>query len=68
MVLYLESTQYLEGVTQGYGVQIHIHEPGTLPDPFESGFLVPAAMETNIGLKMASIASLHVNSLPNEKF
>ena len=51
MLLYLETGEYQYGITQGYGIRVQIHEPGSIPQPEEEGYFVPASMETSIGLK-----------------
>ncbi|CAL1541410.1 unnamed protein product, partial [Lymnaea stagnalis] len=51
MILYLETNEYLEGITSGKGAQVVIHEQGTLPFPDDEGIAVTAGEQTMIGLK-----------------
>ncbi|XP_045160381.2 amiloride-sensitive sodium channel subunit beta-like [Mercenaria mercenaria] len=55
LVFYLEVTEYLKGITTGYGARMQIHEQRTYPFPAEEGLYIPASMETDIGLRMISI-------------
>ncbi|WAR23025.1 SCNuncharacterized [Mya arenaria] len=55
MQLYLESSEYLSGVTTGYGARLLLHEPDSYPYPAHEGIFIPASMETSIGLKMTYI-------------
>jgi hypothetical protein len=54
LVFYLEVTEYLKGLTTGYGARIQIHEQRTYPFPAEEGLFIPASMETDIGLRMVN--------------
>ncbi|XP_060578291.1 amiloride-sensitive sodium channel subunit alpha-like [Ruditapes philippinarum] len=56
MKFYLETEEYLKGLTTGYGARIQIHEQRTYPFPTEEGLFIPASMETDIGLRMRSIS------------
>jgi len=42
-------------MSTGYGTRIQIHQPGTFPFPAQEGIFIPAAMETDIGLKLVFI-------------
>ncbi|XP_052255006.1 amiloride-sensitive sodium channel subunit beta-like [Dreissena polymorpha] len=59
LVLYMESMEYLQGITTGYGARIQVHEPGTYPYPVHEGMHVPASMETSIGLKLVTVERLN---------
>ena len=52
MVLYLQTNEFLKGLTNGYGIRMTLQRPQTYPFPYDQGIFVPAAMETSIGLKM----------------
>ncbi|WAR23026.1 SCNuncharacterized [Mya arenaria] len=52
LLWYLESSEYLSGVTTGYGARLLLHEPDSYPYPAQEGIFIPASMETSIGLKM----------------
>ncbi|XP_052775053.1 amiloride-sensitive sodium channel subunit beta-2-like [Mya arenaria] len=56
LLWYLESSEYLSGVTTGYGARLLLHEPDSYPYPAQEGIFIPASMETSIGLKMTFIA------------
>ncbi|XP_033738766.1 amiloride-sensitive sodium channel subunit alpha-like [Pecten maximus] len=58
MILFLDTPEYIHGITDGYGARVAIHDPGTIPHPAQEGFFVPAAFETSIGLKMVSVTRL----------
>ncbi|XP_060084231.1 uncharacterized protein LOC132563490 [Ylistrum balloti] len=58
MILFLDTPEYIHGITDGYGARVVIHEPDTIPYPAEDGFFVPAAFETSIGLKLVSMSRL----------
>ena len=63
MVLNLQTKDYLDGITHGYGARIQIHNYGAYPDPYQDGFSVPASMETSIGLKQVVLSILNHISL-----
>ena len=50
MILFLQTNEFLEGLTSGYGIKLVIHYPGTKPLPDDEGLFISAATETNIGL------------------
>ena len=54
LVLYMETTEYLSGISNGFGARLTIHAPNTLPLPSEEGMFIPSSMETSIGMKMVS--------------
>ncbi|CAL1540639.1 unnamed protein product [Lymnaea stagnalis] len=58
MILYLETNEYLEGITSGKGAQVVIHELGTLPFPDDEGIAVTAGEQTMIGLRQMQITRL----------
>ena len=57
MILNLEISQYLEGLTTGSGVRLLIHQRGTFPFPEHEGIYVPSGMESNVALKL--VITLH---------
>ena len=57
LVLYMESTEYIPGVSNGYGARLTVSEPGTHPYPFDEGLDISSSMETSIGLKMVTLAT-----------
>ena len=52
MVLFLNTKEYLAGITNGYGLRLLVHHGDTFPFPYDEGIFIPAAMETNIGLRL----------------
>ncbi|RUS89427.1 hypothetical protein EGW08_002800, partial [Elysia chlorotica] len=58
MYLFSEDEEYLHGITNSMGFQIHIHNLGELPNPYSEGLSVSAGMETFIGLKKVNIERL----------
>ena len=58
LVLFLESEEYLRGVTQGTGIQVIIHPHKTLPFPEEDGIAIMAGTETNIALRRVGWTNL----------
>ncbi|XP_070194182.1 uncharacterized protein [Littorina saxatilis] len=58
LVVFLESEEYLRGVTMGTGVQVIIHPHNTMPFPEEDGIAIMAGTETNIALRRLNINRL----------
>ncbi|XP_021365048.1 amiloride-sensitive sodium channel subunit gamma-like isoform X1 [Mizuhopecten yessoensis] len=55
LVLDVNYRDYLKGITQGYGLRVDIHSPGTIPDPHRNGFYISTAFETDISLEVLDI-------------
>ncbi|GFS14870.1 amiloride-sensitive sodium channel subunit gamma [Elysia marginata] len=55
LYLFMEDDEYLHGITNSMGYQVHIHNIGELPNPYSEGLSVSAGMETFIGLKKVNI-------------
>lgn len=51
VLLYLQTADFIDGITNGFGAKVVIHEPGTSPLPDDEGAFVFAAGETDISLK-----------------
>ena len=51
----METTQYIPGISNGYGARLTVSEPGTFPFPFDEGLDISSSMETSIGLKMVTV-------------
>ncbi|RUS76493.1 hypothetical protein EGW08_015747, partial [Elysia chlorotica] len=49
--LFLETDDYIPGIATSKGVQVVVHDQGTLPFPEEDGMAVQAGTETFIGLR-----------------
>ncbi|KAL4236499.1 hypothetical protein ACF0H5_004885 [Mactra antiquata] len=58
VILFLETNEYLRGLTTGFGTRVVVQERNTYPFPSHEGMFIPASMETDIGLKMQSITRL----------
>ncbi|KAL3869755.1 hypothetical protein ACJMK2_042396 [Sinanodonta woodiana] len=58
ITLNLENWEILEGVSQGYGARLVVHEPGTIPFPSTEGIFISSFFETNIGLRMVAVSRL----------
>ncbi|XP_005111319.1 acid-sensing ion channel 1 [Aplysia californica] len=51
LILFLETDDYLHGLTNGKGLQLVVHEQGTLAYPDEQGIAIDAGTHTLIGLR-----------------
>ncbi|XP_060077030.1 amiloride-sensitive sodium channel subunit alpha-like [Ylistrum balloti] len=58
LTLYLETHEYLPGVTDGYGLRVTLHAPNTVPFPEETGFFIPGGQESSIALKQTKITRI----------
>ncbi|KAK3580991.1 hypothetical protein CHS0354_007025, partial [Potamilus streckersoni] len=58
LTLNLQNWEFLEGVSQGYGARLVVHEPGTIPFPSTEGIFISSSFETNIGLRMVAVSRL----------
>ncbi|XP_033737363.1 degenerin unc-8-like [Pecten maximus] len=58
LTLYLETFEYLPGVTDGYGIRVTLHAPNTVPFPEESGSFLPGGQESSIALKQTKISRI----------
>ncbi|KAK3790663.1 hypothetical protein RRG08_048787 [Elysia crispata] len=56
--LFLETDDYVPGIANSKGIQVVIHDQGTLPFPEEDGMAVKAGTETFIGLRRVEISRL----------
>ncbi|GFR83374.1 amiloride-sensitive sodium channel subunit gamma [Elysia marginata] len=56
--LFLETDDYVPGVANSKGVQVIIHDQGTLPFPEDEGVAVAAGTETFIGLRRVEVSRL----------
>lgn len=52
--LYLQTDEFVDGLTNGYGVKVVVHDRGTKPLPDDEGVFVPSASETNIALRQVN--------------
>ncbi|XP_035828247.1 amiloride-sensitive sodium channel subunit gamma-2 [Aplysia californica] len=55
LMFFIEDNEYLSGITSSLGFQVHVHAPGSVPNPYEEGLSVSAGMETFVGLKQVNI-------------
>ncbi|KAH9491440.1 hypothetical protein Btru_032187 [Bulinus truncatus] len=58
LTFYLETEEYIPGISNGKGMQIVIHEQGTIPFPKDEGLAVSAGFQTFIGLRMIEVSRL----------
>ncbi|CAL1541413.1 unnamed protein product, partial [Lymnaea stagnalis] len=58
LVLFLETREYLEGITTGRGIHVVIHEQKTMPFPDNEGIAIAPATQTIIGMKQVQIERL----------
>ncbi|KAK3084021.1 hypothetical protein FSP39_006902 [Pinctada imbricata] len=56
IILYMELEEYLEGISQGYGVRVVIHERKSFPFPADRGIYLAPSFESHIGLKLTNIS------------
>lgn len=52
LIFYTQNDEFLEGISQGYGMRLQIHEPGTFPMPDQEGIFLSSSFETHIGLRL----------------
>ncbi|KAK3096142.1 hypothetical protein FSP39_023666 [Pinctada imbricata] len=55
LILLTENSEYLRGITDGYGARVVVHPQGTFPYPHDQGFFISTATETNVALRLVSI-------------
>lgn len=55
LTVFLESDEYLRGMTTGTGIHVVIHPHHTMPFPQENGLAIMAGTETNIALKLVGL-------------
>lgn len=60
IILFMENSEYIGGMTQGYGARVTINDQLTFPFPADEGFFVSSAFETHIGLKQVVWTHVHV--------
>ncbi|KAL3869753.1 hypothetical protein ACJMK2_042394, partial [Sinanodonta woodiana] len=58
LTLNLQNWEILEGVSEGYGARLVVHEPGTIPFTSSEGIFISSSFETNIGLRMVAVSRL----------
>lgn len=51
----MENDEYLQGLSQGYGMRLQIHDQDTFPLPDEEGIFVSSSYETHVGLRLVNI-------------
>jgi hypothetical protein len=54
LLLYLQTSEFIPGLTNGYGVKVIVNERGTVPLPDDDGVFVAANSETDIAMKRVS--------------
>ncbi|XP_059164359.1 degenerin-like protein unc-105 [Physella acuta] len=58
LTLFLETSEYIPGITNGKGLQLVVHEQGTVPFPEDEGIAINPGTQTLIGLRMVKITRL----------
>ncbi|KAK3606183.1 hypothetical protein CHS0354_010824 [Potamilus streckersoni] len=58
LILYLENSEFLTGINQGYGARLVIHEPQTVPSPYNEGVHIASAEETSVAIRKVTITRL----------
>ncbi|XP_059164362.1 acid-sensing ion channel 1C-like [Physella acuta] len=58
LTLFIETDEYLPGITHNKGVRVVIHEQGTVPFPDEEGLSVMPGTNTYIGIKQINVERL----------
>lgn len=58
LIFYTQNDEFLEGISQGYGMRLQIHEPGTFPMPDEEGIFLSSSFESHIGLRLTDITRI----------
>ncbi|XP_059164382.1 degenerin unc-8-like [Physella acuta] len=53
LTLFLETSEYIPGITNGKGLQLVVHEQGTVPFPEDEGIAINPGTQTLLGLRMA---------------
>ena len=53
-MLYMDTQEYIPGITDGYGARIQIHNINDIPFPYESGLFLASGQETSIAVRMVS--------------
>ncbi|KAK3083686.1 hypothetical protein FSP39_001469 [Pinctada imbricata] len=56
VILYMEGEEYLEGISQGYGARVVVHEQDSFPFPADRGLYLSPSYESHIGVKMTKIS------------
>ncbi|GFN85511.1 amiloride-sensitive sodium channel subunit gamma [Plakobranchus ocellatus] len=58
LIIFLDNSEYLKGLTSGTGGHIVIHKSNTFAFPDTDGLALAAGMEVNIALRMTRISRL----------
>ena len=53
--LNIEDDEYLGELSEEAGVRVVLHEPGSMPFPYEEGFSISPGMATSVGLTKVRI-------------
>lgn len=56
MKLYLQTHEFVEGLTNAYGAKVIVHERNTKVVPSDEGVFVAAGSETNIALRRVRVS------------
>ncbi|XP_061195533.1 acid-sensing ion channel 4-A-like [Saccostrea echinata] len=55
LIFFTENDEYIDSISQGYGLRLHVHQPGSFPNPYDKGLSIPTSFHSNIGLRVRDI-------------
>ncbi|XP_059163582.1 amiloride-sensitive sodium channel subunit beta-like [Physella acuta] len=58
LILYLETDEYIRGISTGKGAHVVIHEQETVPFPTEEGIAIVAGTQSIIGIRQVEISRM----------
>ncbi|KAH9491445.1 hypothetical protein Btru_032202, partial [Bulinus truncatus] len=58
LFLFLESDEYIDGMSNGKGIQVVIHDQNTVPFPGDDGFAIMPETQTILGLRQIKVSRL----------
>ncbi|XP_062568259.1 acid-sensing ion channel 3-like [Saccostrea cucullata] len=54
-IFFTENDEYVDSISQGYGLRLQVHNPGTFPNPSDKGLSIPTSFHSNIGLLVRDV-------------
>ncbi|XP_041367862.1 amiloride-sensitive sodium channel subunit beta-like [Gigantopelta aegis] len=58
LILFLETQEFLRGISRGNGIVVQVHQPRTWAFPEDDGLYISTYQETNIAMRMKNIQRL----------
>ncbi|XP_061169102.1 amiloride-sensitive sodium channel subunit alpha-like isoform X2 [Saccostrea echinata] len=58
LIFYTENEEFLQGISQGYGMRLQIHDVGSFPMPAQEGIFISSSFETHVGLRLTDITRI----------